>query len=197
VRGENPDALPNQTTIRSTVADLPAYFAEGLALVVDALRAAPDDLQAMTFLKDPPAPRQFWARRQAHETTIHAVDALAAELGRVPTTAETAIAGDLAADGIDELLRGFFTRGRSKLYDGTDVDVLVAPTDSERRWLLHVSEKMTVAPGDATTALAAATLSGTCAGLYLALWNRGDDLLVEGDATVLDRWRANHRVGWS
>ena len=35
---------------------------------------APVDLEAFVFLNDAPAPRQFWARRQCHETTIHAVD---------------------------------------------------------------------------------------------------------------------------
>ena len=45
---------------------------------------APDDVEALVFLNDAPAPREFWARRQCHETTMHAVDALAASLGRPP-----------------------------------------------------------------------------------------------------------------
>ena len=63
--------------------------------------------------------REFWARRQAHETTIHMVDAQAALLGHAPTSGEAALEVSLATDGLDELLRGFFTRGKSKLYDGT------------------------------------------------------------------------------
>ncbi len=80
----------------------------------------------MTFLKDAPAPREFWARRQAHETTIHMVDAQSALLGRVPSTDEAGISSAFAADGLDELLRGFFTRGKSKLFDGKPFVVVVA-----------------------------------------------------------------------
>ena len=75
--------------------------------LIDALKAAPDDLRAFVFLKGAPPAKQFWARRQAHETTIHRVDVLAARLGRLPTTAEAAIATDFALDGIDELVTGF------------------------------------------------------------------------------------------
>ena len=142
VRGDDADAVPNQTTIRSTVADLPAYFREGHRALLDALRAAPPDLGAMTFLNDAPAPREFWARRQAHETTIHMVDALAAACGRVPTADEVEVDPALAVDGIDELLRGFFTRGRSKLYDGTEYTLAVTPGDADRRWIVRVAERL-------------------------------------------------------
>ena len=66
VTGTDPDDVPTQTELRSH-ADLAAYYREGLAALVDALSTAPEDLDVMTFLKDPPAPRHFWARRQAHE----------------------------------------------------------------------------------------------------------------------------------
>jgi uncharacterized protein (TIGR03083 family) len=198
VRGEDPGAVMNETDTAAKVDDLPAYYREGLARLVDALRAAPADLSAMTFLKDAPAPREFWARRQAHETTIHGIDALAATLGRWPTTAEADVDRAVAVDGIDELLRGFFTRGKSKLFDGTELDVAVVPTDSDRRWLLHVAEKLTVEPGDATDGSgAAATISGPAAAIYLALWNRGDEVQLTGDAGLLDRWRTSQRIGWS
>ena len=96
------------------------------------------------FLNDAPPPKLFWARRQTHENTIHMVDALSAAAGSVPSAADAGIDSDVALDGIDELLCGFFTRGKSKLFDGTEFDVLVAPTDSDRRWRLHVAERMTV-----------------------------------------------------
>ena len=70
----------------------------------------------MVFLKDAPPPRRFWARRQAHETTIHSVDAVAAALGRWPTASDVTIDPVLAADGIDELLTGFITRGKGRLH---------------------------------------------------------------------------------
>ena len=197
VRGDDPAEVPNETDIRTTVSDLPGYYREGRAALSAALRAAPADLAAMTFLNDAPPPREFWARRQAHETTIHMVDALAAVLGRLPTAEEAGIDRSLAADGIDELLRGFFTRGRSKLYDGTEYTVAVTARDVERRWVLHVAERLTVEPGDRTEPHADATLAGAAAELYLSLWNRADEVDVTGRPDVLERWRATQRVGWS
>ncbi|HEY3485956.1 MAG TPA: maleylpyruvate isomerase N-terminal domain-containing protein, partial [Ilumatobacteraceae bacterium] len=104
VRGDDPGALPAQTTLRKRD-DLPEFYREGLGALLDALRTAPADLRAMRFLNDAPPPREFWARRQAHETTIHMVDALAATLGRFPIADEADLDPTVAADGIDELLR--------------------------------------------------------------------------------------------
>jgi len=199
VRGEDPDGLPNQTEIRTDVSDLPAYYREGHAALVQALRDAPADLVAMTFLKDAPAPRQFWARRQAHETTIHMVDALAAAVGRFPTVGEADLDPALAADGSDELLRGFFTRGRSKFFDGEEYVIAVEALDVGRRWVLQVAKRLTVAPEGAAggAEAAAATITGSAAEVYLALWNRGDEVEVSGRPDVLERWRVTQRVGWS
>jgi uncharacterized protein (TIGR03083 family) len=199
VRGDDPDAVPNQTWIRSNVDDLPGYYREGLGRLVSSLRAAPADLVALRFLNDAPPARDFWARRQAHETTIHMVDALAARLAAVPAAAAVGIDSALAVDGVDELLCGFFTRGKSKLYDGSAYTIEVACTDVDRRWLLEVGPTLTVSPdrGPAADAPAAATLTGTAAGVYLALWNRGDAVTLDGRADMLDRWRATQRVRWS
>ena len=61
---------------------------EGLAALVDTARATAEDAEAMVFLSDAPPPRRFWARRQAHETTIHSVDAIAAACRRWPTASD-------------------------------------------------------------------------------------------------------------
>ena len=147
---------------------------------------------AMTFLKDAPRPREFWARRQTHETVVHMVDALAAALGRIPTVDEAQIDPGLAADGIDELLRGFLTRGRCKMWDGTNFAVAVVPTDIGRRWTVEIAERLTVAPGDgpADDSPSLATISGRADELYLALWNRGAAGSVVGPTDVLERWAA-------
>lgn len=202
LRGEDPEAVPNQTTLRTEVDDLLGLAREWLDGVVAALADAPPDLQAMTFLNDAPSPLGFWARRQAHETTIHLVDALAASLGRVPTTAEATIeAGittDVATDGLDELLRGFFTRGRSKLFDGTPFVFVVAPADVSEQWVVRVDERLVVDPPGAARPDDVTVVTGPAAGLYLALWNRGTDAEVSGaGSTLLDRWRSTQRVRWS
>jgi uncharacterized protein (TIGR03083 family) len=194
VRREDPDAVPNQTWIRANVDDLAGFYTNGLDALVAALRAAPPDLKAMRFLNDAAAPRAFWARRQAHETTIHMVDALAATVGAAPAAATADIAPALAVDGIDELLSGFFTRGTSKLCDGEEYTIAVRCTDVDRGWTVHVASILTVSPGGEG---ADATVTGTAAGVYLALWNRGSDVSLDGRPDLLERWRATQRVRWS
>jgi hypothetical protein len=124
------------------------------------------------------------------------VDALAAALGRFPTADEADVATDLAVDGVDELLRGFLTRGKSKLFDGAEYTIAVEPRDADRRWVVHVAEQATVEAGEVPND-ADVTLAGTAAELYLALWNRGDDTAVVGPNEVLERWRATQRIAWS
>lgn len=200
--GADSGALPNQTEIAATVDDIVGHFRNGLDLLITSLAEAEPDLDVMSFLNDAPAPRHFWARRQAHETTMHMVDALSATLDRLPTAAEAAIAPNVAVDGIDELLCGFFTRGRSKLFDGEEFTVLVRPSDGERAWLLRVAERLTTEPvpaadaGIADGGDAAVSLTGTAAEVYLGLWNRGDEITVAGRPDLLDRWRAVQRVTW-
>jgi uncharacterized protein (TIGR03083 family) len=193
--------VPDEAEIlRSVPAEqLLRWFVDGVRALLDTLRTVDPDVPARVFLRDAPPPRHFWARRQAHETTVHAVDALAAALGRVPTASEAAVDPDVAVDGVDELLTGFFPRGRSKLAAGEagtePVSVAVVPSDSERRWTF------TVADGRLSTERtrrddAGTVLSGTAAELYLGLWNRGAEITESGQP-VLDRWRDVQHVTWA
>jgi uncharacterized protein (TIGR03083 family) len=190
----------NQTQIHDEEVDLAAYYREGVRVLLHALRTVPNDLEAMVFLKDAPPPRRFWARRQAHETTIHAVDALAASLGRLPKAeecvSELPIAVELAVDGIDELVCGFMPRGKPKIAVDEPLVLSVEPTDADATWTLRVSpESLVTEPG--RRGAADATFSGTAAELYLGLWNRGDELVEHGSAELLARWRKVQRVTWS
>lgn len=201
VRSEGTDGVPTQTAILDSVDDIVGYYREGHRALLVALEGAPEDLVAMTFLNDAPTPRVFWARRQAHETTIHLADAVGAALGRPPSADEVGIDAATAVDGIDELVRGFFTRGQSRLFDGTEERVAVVASDVDDAWILHVAERLTVETmrsGDGATAETPdATITGRAAQLYLALWNRGDEVEEFGRTEVLDRWRRAQRVSWS
>ena len=87
------------------------------------------------FLADAGTPREFWARRQCHETTIHAVDAAAAYLGRFPRAADVSwISEEVALDGIDELLTGFVPRPRSRLRSPEPHRIVVVPDAGDRAW---------------------------------------------------------------
>ena len=63
--------------------------------------------------------------------------------------------------------------------------------------MLHIAPRLTVEPGNGEASDVAATIAGTAAQLYLALWNRGEEIKIEGDAGVLDRWRATQRIRWT
>ena len=143
--------------------------------LVEALTRSPADVRAPVFLDDAPAPREFWARRQCHETTVHAVDALAAALGRPPDPAETWIETDLAVDGIDELLGGFA--------DPADLTAALrrgrrAGRGARRRTRLVAGPGRPAArrspSGGPVRARPARTgcSAGTAVDLYLSLWNR-------------------------
>jgi uncharacterized protein (TIGR03083 family) len=170
-----------------------AWLRDGAARLVEALQHAPDDLSTFVFLADAPPAKRFWARRQCHETTIHAVDALAADLGRYPRAADTWIERDVALDGIDELLTGFLPRPRSRLRTEEPTTVAVLPEDADQRWLVTVTERPPVTERGSGDATADVVLHGSAVALYLTLWNRSDEVSAEG---IDELWAAGARVTW-
>ncbi len=113
-------------------ADLVDWYGDLHRRLADALAAAPADLECWTFLPAP-SPLEFWARRQAHETTVHRVDAEAA-LGGDPSPVEA----DFAADGVDEALLRFQVRERGRA-DRPCTLRLRADDVPGADWLLHLS----------------------------------------------------------
>ncbi len=206
--GGDPEAVPDEAATRAE-SDLPGYYREGLTALLGALAAGGPDRQAFTFLRDAPAPGHFWARRQAHETTVHGVDALAARLGRPPLAAQTPISAEFALDGIDELVRGFMPRGRSRIRVERPVTVLVRPSGADVAWRVRIAERtetsVTSQSPDARRAAEAggdpdapdAVFSGSPVQLYLGLWNRGEEVTARGDGELLARWHAQQQVSWS
>src|SRR4051812_41953472 len=174
------------------------WLREGGLRLIKALKTAPVDLEAFVFLANAPTPRLFWARRQCHETTMHSVDALAARLGRVPTAEETWVTQQVALDGIDELLTGFLTRPKSTLRSAEPVSLAIRPNDVTRSWLVHVSDEPPVVERDAGRKRrwrrdASLPIEGTAEQLYLALWNRSDEVRGQG----YDLWHRPARISWS
>lgn len=166
------------------------WFRAGHDELVASLRDAPADLDCWSFL---PArsPREFWARRQAHETAIHRVDAdLAA--GRTTT-----FDPQLASDGIDELLHGFFARRRGSLVSDPARKLSVVAADTGAAWTMTIGPD-TRAVTSAADPDADATLTGDATALYQLLWNRGgrDNVTIDGDDSLLDLWQQKARIGW-
>ncbi|WP_232821837.1 maleylpyruvate isomerase family mycothiol-dependent enzyme [Desertihabitans aurantiacus] len=187
------DALVEDEGARSD--DALGWLREGADALVAALEAAPDDLQAEFFLTDAPPPRVAWARRQAHEATVHAVDVLSASLGRVPHAAETPIPADLATDGIDELLAGFLPRPRTRLRLDQPLVLEVSTTDTDSAWTVHLGPDVPRTTHQKAGDGPDTRLTGEAVAVYLGLWNRGEELRTDG-VDVLEEWRAEMRVSW-
>ena len=180
--------------------DVLGWLDDGATALLQAIVDASDDLDALVFLKAAPAPKMFWTRRQCHETTIHAVDALAARLGRAPEPAETWIPERLALDGIDELLRGFAARRREGLHPEAETRLLVRPDGGGLAWLLELGPDHPVvatrlqSPETALTPGADHVLSGSAVDLYLRLWSRTG----AQPANAGERWWRDHlSVTWA
>lgn len=179
-RGEYLAWEPLEKAGRSS-ADPVEWLRDGAITLVETLVAADEDATAATFLHDAPPPRRFWARRQCHETTMHAVDALAATLGRLPRAEETWLAGErgraIALDGIDELLLGFVPRSRSRLRSTEPVTLAVRITDAAHGFTVRVTDEPPVARRTAAgewspPGAGDRVVEGTAVELYLALWHR-------------------------
>jgi uncharacterized protein (TIGR03083 family) len=184
------------------------WFRAGHGALVETLRTADPDVQCWAFL-EAPSPLAFWARRQAHETAVHRVDA------ELTLGAPTPFPADFAADGIDELIMGFFGRDQAELTDeqraGGRQSLQVVAADTGADWLLELTEDGKLAAsvrrgsGSARSELARSepaqcTLTGPAAGLYLLLWNRAGlasaGVELTGDPAVYEAWQDGMRVTW-
>ena len=171
--------------------DLIDWFREGHTTLVHTLASAPLDLDCFTFLAAP-SPLAMWARRQAHETAMHRVDA------ESPGSTITEFQPAFAADGVDELLSCFITRPHPRRAPkiSSPRSVHVHATDTGDDWYIEISPEAVVTsrrggPADCTITAAAGDL-------YLLLWNRrsDEDISVDGDRDLLALWRKDVRIRW-
>jgi uncharacterized protein (TIGR03083 family) len=171
---------------------LAAWLQDGADALAGALETADPALQCWTFLKAT-SPLAMWARRQAHETAIHRVDAESA-LGASGTPFEPSF----GADGVDELLVCFVPRRNTKLTSPEPQVLRVVAVDADGDWDLVVdAERATTVPGG--TNLADATVRGEASDLYQALWNRpvSAPLDVTGDPDLVALFLDRVHVTWT
>jgi uncharacterized protein (TIGR03083 family) len=168
--------------------DLIDWFREGYKKLVHTLAPAPVDLDCFTFLVAT-SPLAMWARRQAHETAMHRVDA------ESPASTITEFQPAFAADGVDELLSCFITRPHRGPKVSRPRSMHVHATDTGDHWHLEISSGAVVTsrrggPADCTIAAAG--------DFYMLLWNRRSDadIRVDGDRDLLALWREGVRIRW-
>lgn len=131
-------------------------------------------------------PTRFWARRQAHETAVHAVDATAAA-GR-PWT----IPGDVADDGLAEFLTVFlpvqWQRRAPTWGEGRTVHFHRTDGDGER--LLSIASPPEIRAGHGKGDLA---VRGSAQDLLLWTLNRPASVELIGDAGLAAAWAEHVR----
>ena len=143
-----------------------AWFLEGTAPFLETMAALDPDEPCWDF-GPPPHTARFWLRRQAHEHSIHLIDACQALGLEVPVMGD-----DFMLDGVDEVLAMFAPR-QLRLGRMPHPDKAVT---------FHVpgAAGWTLGPGPAV-----ASISAPVPAMYLGLWGRTnleDVALIEGDA---------------
>ena len=168
--------------------DLLDWFREGHQALVDTLRAAPPDLECFTFLPAD-SPLHFWARRQAHETAIHRVDAEGATGGPVAS-----FDAAFAQDGMAEILVGF---GRRRSYAPSRAGTVGLDAADGPSWLITLGGER-IECGESEDLLGTdVTIRGLSSDLSLWLWNRPTEAVVDGDAEIAAVWAQSVRVRWA
>lgn len=202
VVGERLDAAPDRERRAALFADPdPAddagvlrRLAEGADLVVNTLQTAPTDLACWTIWAAGPA-REFWIRRQLHETVVHRVDAQNSgrKVADVVTGAD--LAPEVASDGVDEMMLGFTFRYAELVLEAPATMALQA-TDADHAWWAQLGPDTPVFGRGSAPSPPDVTVRGRAGELLLLVWNRRDPdgLDVRGNRAVLAEWREKARL---
>ncbi|MGY1635267.1 maleylpyruvate isomerase family mycothiol-dependent enzyme [Geodermatophilus sp. SYSU D00742] len=151
------------------------WYAAGLAGLVEALRATPPDSPCWHMSPAAERTAASWARRQAHELTVHRMD-LEVAVG-VPVTE---VDPELAEDGVDEVLRVVVPRwAHTEPVRTATASVAVRSVDTGRAWLVRITDgAVEVRDGDSP---ADARLEAPVTHLLRRLWGRPAEVAVTGD----------------
>lgn len=162
-----------------------AGFDDRLAAMLDLLVNTDPATPAWNFSPIAPRTAAFWSRRQAHEVTVHRLDAQAAAGIDAP------VDPDFAADGVDEVLTWWIHRNAGRWADSRlSGTVLYHAADAGRSWTVRL------VPGQfpQTTPEAVTEPDGSVVGLadavYRAAWGRPSRAVTTGDETLIAATRA-------
>jgi uncharacterized protein (TIGR03083 family) len=162
-----------------------AWLTAGTDALVAALASTAPDTEVWNF--GPDRTPRFWARRMAHETTVHRVDAEQA-VGR-PSSIDPAV----ALDGIDESLRVFLPMLAARDTAPAGGELLVHALDG-RSWVVTIGGGSALVEDDHRKGQAC--LQGSAPDLYLWLWGRVPEGAVTwyGDRSLGERLARLTRV---
>lgn len=157
------------------------FIEAGTPPLVDALTAADPDAKVWTWTG---ADRvRFWARRAAHEVSVHRWDAQLAAGTTEPLDVR------LAVDGIQELFDLLPARPAEAHVRGDGETIHLHCTDIEGEWLVRLTPRGAVVTREHAKGDVAAR--GTASDLLLLMCGRirPDRVEVFGDASLLARWQ--------
>jgi uncharacterized protein (TIGR03083 family) len=187
----DPDGdAPQRETPPESWDALLSWWDERRDALLRTLRERGPDAPAWVFVKPQvPSTAGFWARRQAHETAIHRLDAEHAAAGsaRMDALPTLVFDSEFAADGVDEALRLLIPR-RLKREPATEAGtVLFHAADAGQAWLAELP-----AGGDSLVVTAAdsgmdadGSVVGTADAVYRAVWRRPSTAIRGGDQDVI------------
>jgi uncharacterized protein (TIGR03083 family) len=173
--------------------ELLSWWDKELTGFVDLLRSREPAAPAWTFATGPRV-AAFWARRQAHETAIHRLDAEHAAAGSAEADAVPALVFDseFAADGIDEVLHVGIAPVWARERPAARGTVLLHAADAGRAWLVRLQPgEIEIGPAADQPALDAdASIVGTADAVYRAAWGRPSHAVTGGDRQLLGALRS-------
>jgi uncharacterized protein (TIGR03083 family) len=150
--------------------------------------ARPAGESALTFY-GPDQSVGFWLRRMAQETVIHRTDA-----EQAAGVAITAVPDDIAADGVDELLKVFLVREAAQWPDefaelpgghlaGDDGEDAIVVTAGSVSWTIRPAPRSVTVTDGADLHGVRVSLSGPSGAVLRWMWGRADDsaLTITGD----------------
>lgn len=164
------------------------WWDDQVATMLDNLKTGGPDAPAWVFHPEVEPTAAFWARRQAHETAIHRLDAEHARTGSALPSAVPSLVfePEFAADGIDELLVLLMPRMLSRDRPTVEGTVLFHAADAGRAWMVRL------VPGEVPLVEAAheidadASVVGTADAVYRAAWRRPSTAIVNGDRALIE-----------
>ncbi len=166
--------------------ELVAHYDERLAELVAVLRGTGPGASAWHFSPTAPKTAAFWARRMAHETVVHRLDAQSAT-----GEEDSGVGQELAADGIDEVLTRLIQRWTEEWADaelaGT---VLYHAADAGRAWTVRLVPGQLPQTAPETVAEPDASVIGLADAVYRAAWGRPSHATVTGNRELAKAARA-------
>jgi len=169
------------------------WWDEQLDAMLGRLAGAGPDAPTWVFDEGLAPTTAFWARRQAHETAIHRLDAEHASAGSGASDSVPSLVfdPDFAADGIDEAIVLMVPRtlaGRPPDVEGT---VLFHAADAGRAWLARLTPGAPpeIGPAQVSGIDSDASVVGTADAVYRAVWHRPSSAVVSGNRALVDALR--------